>query len=177
MRARVADDDAIAALIVELAELRREVEELRGVRDQLSDVAATVAAVREQLERLVSDADVVRPRVVWWPDLDEQRAEELREALNVWVAERLVARSPLAEQTLYPCWPEHPEVVDALTALHATWRAAYQNPSATPVDAATWLDRWLPSLLGQVKTGLRSCERRSHTAAVSDEAAQRQDSA
>jgi hypothetical protein len=58
----MADDDAIADLVVDLAELRREVEELRGVRDQLGDVAATVATVREQLERLASDAAAVRPR-------------------------------------------------------------------------------------------------------------------
>lgn len=30
------------------------------------------------------------------------------------------------------------------------------------VEAAAWLDRWLPSLLGQVKSALRCCERSMH---------------
>lgn len=158
----MADDDAIAGLIVDLAELRREVEELRTVRGQLATVAATVAAVREQLEQLASDAAVMRPRIVWWPNLDLVDAGREWAALTDWIDEVLLQRYPEAARVLYPCWDRHPDVVDMLTALYATWRAAYQVPTAAPVDAAIWLDRWLPSLLGHMRTGLRSCERSAH---------------
>jgi hypothetical protein len=158
----VADDDAIAGLIVDLAELRREVDELRGVRDQLSDVAATVAAVRDQLERAAAAGAAVRPRIVWWPDLDHDDAAREWATLTAWIDEVLLHRYPEAARVLYPCWDRHPDVVDMLTALHATWHAAYHVPTAAPVDTAIWLDRWLPSLLGHMRSGLRSCERSAH---------------
>jgi hypothetical protein len=160
----VADDDALAALIVDLADLRREVEDLRGVKDQLTAVAAAVASIRRQLEQLAEEADAVRPRIVWWPDLDAGEAETAWAALAAWVADVLVERYSEAARVLYPCWHQHPEAVDAVTALHATWRAAYQNTSAPVTEAATWLDRWLPALLGQVRVALRSCERYGHAA-------------
>jgi hypothetical protein len=158
----VADDDALAGLIVDLADVRREIDELRAVRDQFAEVAGAVAAVRRRLEDLASDAATVRPRVVWWPDLDRDQAAPAWSALTEWIGDVLLSRYPEAARVLYPCWHEHSEAVDALTALHATWRAAYQDPSAPAADAATWLDRWLPSLLGQVRTALRSCERSAH---------------
>ena len=159
----MADDDALAGLIVDLAELRREVDDLRGVRDQLTAVAAAVTSVRRRLEQLAEEADAVRPRIVWWPDLDAGEAETAWAAMEAWVADVLVGRYPEAARVLYPCWHQHPEAVDQVTALHATWRAAYQNPTAPPVDAAAWQDRWLPALLGHIRSALRSCERRSHT--------------
>lgn len=158
----MADDDALAGLIVDLADVRREVEELRSVRDQFTEVAGTVAAVRRQLEDLASDAAADRPRVVWWPDLDADEAETAWAALAAWVADVLVERYPEAARVLYACWHQHPEAVDQVTALHATWRAAYQDPTAPPVDAATWQDRWLPALLGHIRSALRSCERSGH---------------
>jgi hypothetical protein len=167
----VADDDALATLIVGLAELRGEVEQLRGVRDQLTEVAASVAQVRGQLEDLASNAAATRPRVVWWPDLDKEEAAVAWSALTKWIGNVLLQRYPEASRVLYPCWQEHPGAVDALTALHATWRAAYQDAAAPPTDAATWLDRWLPTLLGQIRTGLRSCERGNHTSEQGSRAA------
>jgi len=74
----------------------------------------------------------------------------------------LVIRYPDAERALYPCWSQHPDVVDAVTALHAMWREAYDHPHARAVDAATWLDRWLPSALRQIRDGLRGCSRTDH---------------
>jgi hypothetical protein len=159
----MADDNAIAGLVVDLAELRMQVDELHSVRDQLRTIAATVATVREQLDRLEADAAVVRPRIVWWPSLDPDDAGRAWAALTEWIDDVLLRRYPDAARVLYPCWDRHPDVVDALTALHATWRAAYQVPTAPPVDAAMWLDRWLPSLLGHMRAGLRSCERSAHT--------------
>lgn len=162
----MADDDAIASVLAGLADLRREVEELRSVRERLNDVVATVAMIRRQLEYLSADPTIARPRVVWWPDLDGDAASTEWESLTDWVGAALLRRYPDAGRALYPCWTEHTAAVDALTALHAAWRAAYEDRSAPPVDAATWLDRWLPALLGQVKTALRSCERTSHTGAA-----------
>ena len=165
MVARIADDDAMASVLADLADLRREVEELRGVRHQLTNVATTVAAVRRQLEALAADARVTPQRVVWWPDLDSEATATEWTVLTGWIDEVLLARYAEAARVLYPCWEQHTNAVDALTALHATWRAAYQDAAAPPVDAATWLDRWLPALLGQVRTALHSCERTSHTPA------------
>jgi hypothetical protein len=50
----------------------------------------------------------------------------------------IVIRYPDAERSLYPCWSQHRDVVDAVTALHATWREAYEHPRARAVDAATY---------------------------------------
>src|SRR6478736_4410001 len=103
----MADDDALAGLIVDLAELRREVDELRSVRGQLTHVAETVAAVRGQLEDLAADPAVVRPRIVWWPDLTEEEAATAWAVLTRWIDDVLLTRYPEAARVLYPCWHEH----------------------------------------------------------------------
>ena len=105
---------------------------------------------------------MVRPRIVWWPDLDQVDAGREWAALTDWIDEVLLQRYPEAARVLYPCWDRHPDVVDALTGAARDVARGVPSSHSPAVDAATWLDRWLPSLLGHMRTGLRSCERSAH---------------
>jgi hypothetical protein len=78
-------------------------------------------------------------------DLGPKAEEELRTQLTDWVG-WLRSRYPLATE-IRPCWPEHPEIVEELTALWLAWQHAYADPDATLTAAADWHDRWLSGLL------------------------------
>ena len=155
-----AHDDALAGLVVDIAELRRDVEELAGLKGSIKDVARSVADLRRGLEQLAADTTAAEPPRVWsWPALDAAAAGEAWAALRTWLADLLLERYPEVRRTLLPCWYRHPDVLDSLTALYAVWRAAYEDPKAPADAAATWLDRWLPAAVRQLRTGLGSCSR------------------
>jgi hypothetical protein len=157
------DDDALADLAAQVAELRRDVEQFSSVRQQLRQITEVVAELRAGLEALAATPSA-RPAPVWvWPELDAAAAEVAWAALSGWMRDTLFSRYPEAGRLLYACWYRHPDVLDALTALYGTWQAAYGG-AGTPADAAAWLERWLPAGLRQIREGLRSCQRDVHNA-------------
>src|SRR3954469_7691468 len=147
------DADALAALVLDVAELQ----------EQQADISGAIADLRAQLEDLAADSAAGKQRIWCWPDLDAEAAAVAWTVLTEWLRDVLVVRYPDAERVLYPCWYRHPDVLDSVTALYATWLAAYRDPKATVVLAATWLERWLPAALRQIREALRPCERGSHT--------------
>ncbi|MGY2876384.1 hypothetical protein ACVW00_003574 [Marmoricola sp. URHA0025 HA25] len=52
-----------------------------------------------------------------------------------------------------PCWSNHPEIVEELTALWLAWQAAYEEPDPSLTAAADWHDRWLPGVLHRIEHG------------------------
>lgn len=64
----------------------------------------------------------------------------------------LRGRYPLANK-IPPCWSEHPEIVEELTALWLAWEQAYRQRDAPLTAAADWHDRWLPGVLHRLEHG------------------------
>lgn len=145
------DTDPLTRQLVQQAQL---ISRLRHDLDQLAseitDAYADILARFEALEDRPS-ARPVAPAAWCWRALSDQAAEELWTQLKEWVA-WIRCRYPLAKK-LPPCWPEHPEVVEELTALWLAWQAAYEQPDAQPTAAADWHDRWLPGALHRLEHG------------------------
>jgi hypothetical protein len=118
------------------------------------------------------DEQAVQPRVWWWPDLTADEARNAWKTLTEWMQDVLVVRYPEVDNVLQPCWYRHPAAVDALTSLYTTWLAAYQDLTAQPTAAASWLNQWLPAAIEQIKQALRSCDWTAHR----DDTARRQNS-
>jgi hypothetical protein len=129
-----------------ISQLRRDLDELAH---GTTDVAADLLARFEDLES--ADSRRGSPRSWCWRDLGPKAAEELWSQLTDWVR-WLRSRYPLAKK-VPPCWPEHPEVVEELTALWLAWQHAYVDPNAALTAPAEWHDHWLPGLLHRLEHG------------------------
>ena len=161
------DDDLI---LTQLAQLQSDVEQLVALRGRVRDLSAVTANLGVKVDALAAAvADVAHAPQrgagpVWcWPDLDADAAQQAWTTLTTWMREYLLDRYPLARRAVYPCWYRHPEAVDALSALFATWQTAYHDASADSDRAASWLERWLPAALRQLNEALHSCTRKEHT--------------
>jgi hypothetical protein len=129
-----------------ISDLRRDLDQL--VQDT-ADIAADLLAHLEDLR--TSKIFDNSPKPWSWKDIGPDAESELWEQLCSWVA-WLRSRYPLAK-CIPPCWGQHPEIVEELTALWLAWQSAYtdRNPSLTA--AADWHDRWLPGLLHRLEHG------------------------
>lgn len=150
-------DDALAGLVVDVAELRQQLEDLAPVKDRIGEVAHSVSQLRAGLEQLAADTRAAAPRTWSWPALNAAEASDAWAALRTWLADILLGRYPAAQRVIRPCWYRHPDVLDSLTALYTAWRAAYDDPTAPADAAASWLDRWLPAAVKQLQAALGSC--------------------
>lgn len=130
-----------------IAQLRRDVDELAH---STTDIAADLLARFE--ERDDNTASRVGSTNPWcWRDLGQEAQQELWRQLTDWIS-WLRHRYPLAKK-IPPCWPEHPEIVEELTALWLAWQSAYVDPNGSLTGAAEWHDRWLPGFLHRIDHG------------------------
>jgi len=147
-----------------LSALSAELGKQRGLlAEQGEQIAAVTAAVGDIGKRLKTLTDTPKePAVpVWcWATMDADTAAEAWAALWSWVGEVLQVRYPQSRAVLMPCWYQHPEVVEELTALMAAWCKAFDLPDSAPPAAIEWLDRWLPGVLRRVPEYLRRCTNR-----------------
>jgi hypothetical protein len=86
-----------------------------------------------------------------WRTIGHHGAEELWTQLTDWVA-WIRNRYPHAGR-IPPCWADHPEQVEELTALWLAWQHAYEDRDAPLSAAADWHDRWLPGVLYRLEHG------------------------
>jgi len=129
-----------------ISQLRRDLDELAS---GTTDLAADFLLRLEELTQEKVSAKATRS---WcWRDLGPQAQAQLWAELREWV-DWLRARYPLAKR-IPPCWPEHPEIVEELTALWLAWQHAYADLEAPLTAAADWHDRWLPGLLHRLQHG------------------------
>src|SRR4051812_49295632 len=136
--------DLVAGLLLDVEELQQE-----------------VAALRADVDALRAAAAPTHVGVWWWPALGPAQARDAWQLLTEWLQDVLTLRYPAADRVLQPCWYRHPDAVDALTVLHATWRAAYMG-SAEAGSAAQWLHQWLPAGIEQLNQALNRCDRNEH---------------
>ena len=141
---------------------------LRAVEDRMDALDAAAGGINGKLDELLAD-QAGRPRNFHWSDLDAADAQERWTAFLEWVQNVLVARYPAAVKVLRPCWWQHLEVVDALTATWLTWLAAYRGGDAAATDAGNWHRTYYLGFLDATRDALASCDRQHEPeAAVPD---------
>lgn len=137
-------------------ELMRHAQLISQLRTDLDELAHGTTDIAADLLARLDDLDLhgtksLIPQSWCWRDLGPKAAEELWSQLTDWV-DWLRSRYPLAKK-IPPCWPEHPEIVEELTALWLAWEGAYSDSSAARTAAIEWHDHWLPGLLHRLEHG------------------------
>ncbi|MFC6156112.1 hypothetical protein [Kribbella jiaozuonensis] len=163
---------AVAALARELEKLSREVQALKGgMRQTASKGTVTeLAKVVENLSETVmkvaagggkkaSEQDPVRS----WLRLpeDETAAQEVLSELVPWM-QTVYLRYGDARETLPPCWPWHPEIVEELLWLMDAWFAAFYGPDASLRLVGDWHDRQRPGVMRRVAIYSTACDLPTH---------------
>jgi hypothetical protein len=156
---------AVAGLAREVEALRRVVEPLRGLPGRVEQLAGLVA---ELAETAAADGlpDAARPPS--WLDLpaDAEPAEAagLLDQLVEWMR-GIFLRYTDAGRALPDCWLWHPDLVEELLWLRATWWAAYRADSGTVQLAADWHDRHRPGVVRRIRDYAGTCSLETHLAA------------
>ena len=147
-------DDPVGRQIVRqaeaIAQIRKDLDQFASeMTDTITEVVARVESIEESSTEPSPAPGVVRS---WcWRYLGPQGSEALWRELTDWVA-WIRHRYPLARR-VPPCWAEHSEIVEELTALWLAWQAAYTERDAPLTAAIDWHDRWLPGFLYRVEHG------------------------
>lgn len=102
-----------------------------------------------------------------WQHADPEQAAWLWAGLVPWV--RWASdRYPTALRDLPPCWHLHSDAVEELTALWASWRAAFHGDDLARDDMIYWHDRWFPAtttrLLGPTGVLINCAKAQQHRA-------------
>lgn len=181
--------DEVQAMRGQLVELRGDAEtlSLADVRDLTHDLAGTVEAIArrpnphdpgdaggdlaqlhkavidlaEDINNLAAGLAAADFRPPCWVDLTQEEAVDAWRELYEWLRDVLLARYPITEEQIPPCWYLHPAAVEELSWLHTAWCAAYRNTKASPTAAGEWHDRWLPGVLRRVGDDWASCGKRA----------------
>jgi hypothetical protein len=144
------EQDPVQRLLLTQAQA---ISQLRAELDELtSEFTDSTAALLQRVDDLEAGSPSGgAPRAWCWRGLGPHAEAELWSQLHDWVP-WLRERYPLAKR-LPPCWHEHPELVEEITALWLAWQAAYQARNASLTAPADWHDRWLPGFLHRLEHG------------------------
>ncbi len=89
-----------------------------------------------ELDALVDQVLGTRPRPIDWARLEEPELSGQWEALDTWVR-WLVTRYCLDHREIPPCWAEHGDLIEELSALHTAHQAAY-DPTGPATGPSEW---------------------------------------
>lgn len=126
----------------------------------------TDADSTEDLDALVEQILGAKPRPIDWSLLNGRPAEEARAVLDSWVR-WLVTRYAIDPREIPPCWAEHGDLFEELSALHTAHRAAFDTagPPTGPADWHTMLANTRARLqLAVARTGCRAEQHRAPSA-------------
>ncbi|WP_460821631.1 hypothetical protein [Nocardioides ungokensis] len=144
-------DDSVLRQLMNHAQL---ISQIRQDIDALAHEATdTVAGLIARLEDIESQSTTPgsAPTSWCWRSIGSNAADELWHLLTDWI-NWIRGRYPLARK-IPPCWADHPELVEELTALWLAWQHAYEDRNAPLTAAADWHDRWLPGVLYRLEHG------------------------
>jgi hypothetical protein len=150
-------NDALGRQLIRHAEaisqLRRDLDQLASeVTDAVADLVTRLELESTEDSTINSSREQAGVTAWCWRDLGLEASESLWHELSDWVA-WIRHRYPLAKR-VPACWPEHPEIVEELTALWLAWNSAYSERDAPLTGAIDWHDRWLPGLLHRLEHGV-----------------------
>jgi hypothetical protein len=153
---------AVAGLAREVEALRRTIEPLRGMPGRVEQLAGLVA---DLAETTAGDASPEPARTPSWLDLpadaEPADAAALLDQLVEWMA-GVFLRYTDAARTLPDCWLWHPDVVEELLWLRASWWAAYRTDGGPVQLAADWHDRHRPGVVRRIRDYAGTCSLETH---------------
>lgn len=163
------EPDPVADLAAQLDELRgqlvRAQGEIRVLRDRLEDstgqtvnLLLEVKRLRGELAEAIGKRKLAPPPAPWWLVGEEEGRRMLAE-LGEWVDS--VLRPHFADYvTRIPrCWPSHMAAVWELSTLQAEWIRIYGDEENRDLQGAlTWLNRYLPDMLGRIAAAIKCDE-------------------
>lgn len=85
-------------------------------------------------------APIGPPTPIVWSAFTAAEQELLLEDLDVWVT-WLAERYRLDHRVVPPCWTQHPELIEELSALQLAWQGAFST-SAVPDAPLNWHERF-----------------------------------
>jgi hypothetical protein len=144
-------DESVSRQLLSQAQLISQLRhDLEALAHEATDSVADLVSRLEDVEARSVSAG--RAPTSWcWRTIGPHGAEELWRQLTDWV-DWIRTRYPLARK-VPPCWADHPELVEELTALYVAWQHAYEDTDAPLTAAADWHDRWLPGVLYRLEHG------------------------
>jgi hypothetical protein len=152
---------SVAGLAREVEALRRIVQPMHGLAGQVEDLARVVGELAEQVQ-----AKIRRPKPTpapSWLDMPQDFAATngLLRDLSEWMGE-VYLRYADAAKGLPDCWLWHPDVVEELLWLMASWYLAYRAEDATVNRAGDWHDRYRPGVVRRIKQIVGTCSLENH---------------
>lgn len=127
------------------ASIDRRIAELESNLSSLVDLVGRLnSTVKKIAVRLDPPAGPDSQPSRWaWQHATADQASWLWSGLVPWVR-WLIDTYPTQTRDLTPCWHQHPDAVEELTAIWAAWREAYHGADQDSSDLAHWHDRWFP---------------------------------
>ena len=161
-----ADGDALAAVLMQLAEIREQVTELRIAQadDQSRITDLTVALQRATGQRRGGRKDGAQeqgyepiPAPRWWQLTGEQRADATGR-LRAWVATVLRPGYGHLAAQVGPCWEQHDLCLYLLAWLSELHAVIFLSPERLLSSEADWHIRLLPAAVAQMAAETGGCD-------------------
>jgi hypothetical protein len=157
--------DAVAAVLMELAEIREQVTGLRIARadDQtrITDLTAALQRITGQRRSDSKDDEqegyepIAAPR--WWQLAGEERAEAIGR-LRAWVAAVFRPGYGHLARQVGPCWEQHDLCLYLLAWLSELHAAIFLAPERLLTSEADWHIRLLPAAAAQMAAETGGCD-------------------
>jgi hypothetical protein len=152
--------ESLAALAVQVADLRGQVRAINARLDQAGLSAGVNLAARfEELAGTVADTlDATSPRgpaAPSWIGLDRDTYQVQLADLRRWAD--AVLRSHYGGYELRDCWPRHIHAVWELSTLAAEWHRTYSGSRPDLARALEFHDRWLPGTMRRITAITAKC--------------------
>lgn len=149
-----ADLAGLSTLVGENADLLAQaLPRVRGLDEELADLAERVDALTVTVAAYGPDADAHDVALVDWPSLSADDAAAEWQALGDWVAGVLGPFYELTRAQLPDCWPLHRPAVLELVWLRRSYVAAHR-PDALASAAADWHTRWRREALANIAAAI-----------------------
>jgi len=152
--------ESLAALAVQLADLR---DEIRAINERLDQAGLradlNLAARFEDLAQTVTGAlDAAAPHgptAPYWIGLDRDTYHARLADLRHWAD--TVFRQHYGGYELQDCWPRHIHAIWELSTLAAEWHHAYGGTRPDRARALEFYDRWLPGTMRRINAITGKC--------------------
>lgn len=149
---------------------------LNATAKLLSTLEGTVKSLVSSVNQLGKAVAELQPTedgdsALWdWVNMDQVQATKAWNTLYPWVHgvlggwyDRVGANQQIKQnmdrgrggdvrQRIPECWPAHMDVVIELSWLYQEWHRLYETADGTPARAGDWHARYLPGLLGRIRT-------------------------
>ena len=158
------EPDPIAALAAQLEQLRGELSRYEGKTGQLAArldkdsgqvvmLRLEIKHLGEKIEAAIARRDAEEPQAPYWLGLSKEDRAAAVAQLRAWVEQVGLVQYREYFAKLPPCWPSHPAAVIELSTVMTEWIRIYDDPASRPLqDALVFNDKWLPGVLGRLRT-------------------------